>query len=210
MLPPGMAEFSAQSNQKMLPRMAILLVASVLAGMAYNSFTAFGVNFRPVAQVQSSLSATTNQAASPDLKVTAPTKVVPAPANFAVAPEGAGPMPTPKHPIPTLTWAEVKPLLAANKITLVDARSGFFYKAGHIPGAVSVPSFSGYDLGNFADDRPRNEPIVVYCSNEHCPLSFMLAAKLINDFNFADVRIMSGGFDEYQLAEAGARKADAK
>lgn len=188
--------------------MAILLVAAVLAGFTYNSFTAFGVHFRQPAQSQAPVS--TNAAAVSNSTLVLPTVSAPAPTNFTVAPEGAGPMPTPKHPIPTLTWAEVKPLLAANKIILVDARSGFFYKAGHIPGAISVPSFSGYDLGNFANDRPRNEPIVVYCSNAHCPLSFMLAAKLINEFDFADVRIMSGGFDEYQLAEAGAGKADAK
>jgi rhodanese-related sulfurtransferase len=205
MLHSSMAELRAQSNQRMLLPMVILLVGSVLVGFAYNSFTAFGVNFTQVAQVQSS--ATTNQTASSNSPLVAFTNSAPGPTNFAIAPEGAGPMPTPKHPIPVVTWTEVKPLLAANKITLVDARSGFFYKAGHIPGAISVPSGSGYDIGNFASDRPRNDAIVVYCSNAHCPLSFMLAAKLINEFDFADVRIMTGGFDEYQLAEAGAGKA---
>ncbi|MDB6122983.1 MAG: pyridine nucleotide-disulfide oxidoreductase family protein [Pedosphaera sp.] len=119
-------------------------------------------------------------------------------------------MPTPKYRIPAITWAKVKPLLAENKIVLVDARGNYFYKAEHIPGAVSVPSTSGFDMGNFAQDRPKDQPIVVYCSSEHCPLSYILAANLINQFDFSNVKIMTGGFDEYRLQEAQAGKEGAK
>lgn len=182
--------------------MAALLAASTLAGFAYNSFTPLGVRFAQAAEVP------TKQEAA----------VVPEPAiavsitntNFVAMPEGSGPMPTPKYPIPAISWAEMKPLRAQKKITLVDARSRISYDPEHIPGAVCVPSSSNFDMTNFANDRPKDEAIVVYCSSEHCPLSWLVACDLINKFEFTNVKIFPGGFEEYRREVAKAGKDQPK
>lgn len=182
--------------------MAALLAASTLAGFAYNSFTPLGVRFTQSTETSS------KQETPP---VSPPVETVSAAnTNFVAMPEGAGPMPTPKYPIPAINWAKLKPLLAEKKVTLVDARSRLSYGPEHIPGAICLPSGSNFDMTNFAENRPKDEAIVVYCSSEHCPLSWLVACDLINKFEFTNVKIFPGGFEEYRRQEPNAGKEQAK
>jgi len=62
--------------------------------------------------------------------------------------------------------ARIKPeeaadLLKKDKAVLVDVRGVETYKAGHIKGALSIPS---NEIRDRARELPRNKMIVTYCS----------------------------------------------
>jgi len=62
--------------------------------------------------------------------------------------------------------ARIKPeeaadLLKKDKAVLVDVRGAEAYKAGHIKGALSIPS---NEIRDRARELPRNKMIVTYCS----------------------------------------------
>jgi rhodanese-related sulfurtransferase len=199
-----MALPNSKSNAGILVPMIVILVASAVAGFTYNRATPLGVRFDQTVEKAQPVSP------SPVAQVTntPPAKTT----NYVAMPEGAGPMPTPKYPIPALTWKEVRSLLAAQQnFTLVDARAHLSYDAEHIPGAICIPSGSNFDMSNFSEEHTNKaELIVVYCSSEHCPLSWLVANGLINNFGFTNVKIMPGGFDEYRRAETGSRKEQPK
>lgn len=190
----------------MLAPMLLILAASILAGFTYNRTTPLGVRFgqtvektQPVSQPPVPMAQATN---TPPAKTT----------NYVAMPEGAGPMPTPKYPIPAITWKEVRSLLAAQqKLTIIDARGRIAFNAGHIPDAICIPSGNNFDMSNFSEEHTnKSELIVAYCGGQHCPLSWLVAAGLINNFDFSNVKIMPGGFEEYQRAEASAGTAQSK
>jgi 3-mercaptopyruvate sulfurtransferase SseA len=64
--------------------------------------------------------------------------------------------------VPRMTMAEFKKRLAAGDVVVVDVRGLESYKAGHIPGAVSVP----YDkVQEKAQElKTYKKPIVTYCA----------------------------------------------
>ena len=202
--PERMPLLNPKSNPGMLAPMLLILAASALAGFTYNSTTPLGVRFDQTVE-------TAHPANPPSVAQATNTSPVRA-TNYVAMPEGAGPMPTPRYPIPALTWKEVKALQSAQQIcTLVDARAHLTYDAEHIPGAICIPSGSNFDMSNFSEQHTNKaELIVVYCSSEHCPLSWLVATGLINNFGFTNVKIMPGGFDEYRRAETASGKEQPK
>jgi rhodanese-related sulfurtransferase len=56
---------------------------------------------------------------------------------------------------------EVADLLKRDKAVLVDVRGVDTYKAGHIKGALSIPS---NEIRDRARELPRNKMILTYCS----------------------------------------------
>jgi len=57
---------------------------------------------------------------------------------------------------------ELKKLLAANKVLVVDVRSAEAYTAGHIPGAVSAPLL---EIEKHVQElKSAKKPIVTYCA----------------------------------------------
>jgi rhodanese-related sulfurtransferase len=107
-------------------------------------------------------------------------------------------------------WPQVKPLLAAGQIVLVDARPVSTYEAGHIPGAISLPvTGNPEDFSAFRAQHPTSAHIVVYCSSTSCSLSKQLADKLIAEFGYQKVEYMTGGYQEWQQAELGGSAATA-
>jgi rhodanese-related sulfurtransferase len=97
-------------------------------------------------------------------------------------------------------WPEVKPLLLAGKILLIDTRTAADYQARHIPGAISIPvETSDADMQIAMSQYPKNQPITVYCASASCSASRSFAERLIN-FGFTNVRDMAGGFAEYLQA----------
>ncbi len=61
-----------------------------------------------------------------------------------------------------ITWAEFKKLYDAGKAVVIDVRGDESYRAGHIPGAQSIP----YDQieGRATDLKKLKTPIVLYCA----------------------------------------------
>ncbi len=103
-----------------------------------------------------------------------------------------------KTPTP-ISWAQVKPILQAEALVLVDARAKGAYDAGHIPGAVSLPESSPPEaLMAFQKQHGANAHVVIYCSSVSCSLSSKLAHKLAKDYEFTNVQYMTGGYMEWQ------------
>lgn len=104
--------------------------------------------------------------------------------------------------IPTLTWAATKPLVEQRQAVLVDARVTPHFQAGHIPGAVSLPSTStAAEKQAFLAQYPRDTPLIIYCGSSACSMGHDLAENLITQFGYTNVRVMPGGFAEYRQVE---------
>jgi rhodanese-related sulfurtransferase len=191
----------------LLRQMLAILVASVALGWLYNKTSPLGIRApkperggAPAAGTNASsaarpaaASAASANPASPD----APPEAAAASALVPSAPAGAG-----------LRWVEVKPLLEAGAIVLVDARAKTAFEVEHIPGAVSLPSnASPEEFMAFAMKYPQSTAIVVYCGGADCDLSRQLAEKLRTDLGYTNVREMPGGIVEWRVAEAGAASA---
>jgi 3-mercaptopyruvate sulfurtransferase SseA len=60
-----------------------------------------------------------------------------------------------------VTPQELRQLFKKGQAIVVDVRTEEAYKAGHIKGAWLIPAA---DIGNRADELPRNKLIATYCS----------------------------------------------
>ena len=74
------------------------------------------------------------------------------------------------------------------KATLLDVRSPVEYRAGHIPGAISIPLI---ELQMHLNDLPRDQEIVAYCRGPYCVLS-MQAVETLRSKGFNAVRLEEG------------------
>ena len=86
---------------------------------------------------------------------------------------------------------ELRGLLDAGAVTLVEALSREAYDAEHIPGAVNVPSALTPDLATAIAPDP-HRTVVVYCSGPACARSKVTAAEF-ERLGYSDVRIYPGG-----------------
>jgi rhodanese-related sulfurtransferase len=96
-----------------------------------------------------------------------------------------------------------------DKSTLIfDARPSAFFENGHVPGALNLAR------DNFAHDYRRltsvlqsahDKPIIVYCSGGDCHDSRLVANALVS-LGFSNVRVFTGGWDEWSAAGLPAVK----
>ena len=102
----------------------------------------------------------------------------------------------------TIGLARFRQAFAEHDTLILDARAAPFYRLGHVPGALNL------SRENFARDYQRlaatlttakDRPIVVYCSGGSCHDSKMVAGALLS-LGFADVRVFTGGWDEWKDA----------
>jgi len=101
-----------------------------------------------------------------------------------------------------LRWKEVKALLAAGQIVLLDARPKSAYDIEHIPGALSLPANSEpAQFIEFVTQHPPSSAIVVYCGGGTCDLSHELREKLTKEFGYTSVKEMPGGIVEWRVTE---------
>jgi 3-mercaptopyruvate sulfurtransferase SseA len=77
----------------------------------------------------------------------------PAPAAPAAAPAAAA---------DRISLADLKKLMQANKVLVVDVRTPDAYKTSHIPGSISAP-LTEIDK-HFPELKSAKKPIVTYCS----------------------------------------------
>lgn len=156
----------------------------------------------PVTGIQTPSVPVVTQVAVPSAPAPVPV-TIPAtnPPAKAVATTVTTPPPPAPTPIPT-HWKEVKPLLAVSNIVLVDVRPKGAYDAGHIPGAISLPEASTPDeFDAFVKQYPTNTPLICYCSSTSCSVSFRVAKKMMQQYNYSSVKYMTGGYLEYQKEE---------
>jgi rhodanese-related sulfurtransferase len=74
------------------------------------------------------------------------------------------------------------------RAAVLDVRPREEFKAGHIPGAISVPLT---ELKKRLKDLPRNREIVAYCRGPYCVLA-VKAVELLRQKGFRAVRLEDG------------------
>ncbi len=89
----------------------------------------------------------------------------------------------------------------ADKVLLFDARPAFFYKLGHIPGAISLPKndrdarIAQYDA-DIQTALADGKTIVIYCTNLLCPDARTVAIRLADSGYPSST--LTGGWDSYK------------
>lgn len=201
--PPLPPSFSAGTNQ---PRSAQSLVASSPNGSAPPA-----VQTGPTPASRPDVtSVATIRPNDPSAQViwskppTATTNPAPAMTNATNAVAQAAP---PTRYAGATTWAQTKPLVEAGKAVLIDARPKPVYDAGHIPGAVSLPEGSPVEEFTALQKKyPADAHLVVYCSSTSCSVSKRVADKITQEYGFANVSFMTGGYQEWQQAELAQKQ----
>ncbi len=85
---------------------------------------------------------------------------------------------------------------AANgDVVVVDVRPGVEYRAGHVPGSVSIPL---EELEARLDELPENVEIVAYCRGPYCVFAHDAVRRLHRVGRHA--RRLADGWPEWQLA----------
>jgi rhodanese-related sulfurtransferase len=99
-----------------------------------------------------------------------------------------------------ITLAEAEDLWRAGETTFLDARDGDLYREGHVPRARSAPAAEAESLlPVFAQRLAKEAALVVYCEGGDCQSSLILAKRL-HDEGFKDIRVLSGGWEEWRKA----------
>jgi len=94
-------------------------------------------------------------------------------------------------------------LLEEDSVLLVDVRPAFFFRLGHIPGAVSLP-LKNFEAGlkSFRQDLDEaltsGRKVVIYCADEDCPDSLTTARKLAR-MGYS-TSVYRGGWKEWRSA----------
>ncbi|QIF05180.1 rhodanese-like domain-containing protein [Roseimicrobium sp. ORNL1] len=193
---------------ELLKEMAAILVAAVALGVVYNSASPLGIRaptglvVEPIfpADVTPLSALPTTESDSSIQNETIQALVVPD--------ETAGLHAGMKALPAAVAWREVKPLLAAGKIILVDVRDTQAYALGHIPGAVSLPMDQVKDkLGEFVARYPKSTPLVIYCASVRCQSANAQARVLTREHGYVHVREMPGGYAEWRVSEPQAEPA---
>ncbi|MDE9432892.1 ArsR/SmtB family transcription factor [Xenorhabdus bovienii] len=73
-------------------------------------------------------------------------------------------------------------------VLLLDVRSEEDYAAGHIPGAINIPTEA---LVHHLEELPRNQDILAYCGGRYCVLSIQ-AVSLLRSKGFKALRLGDG------------------
>jgi rhodanese-related sulfurtransferase/DNA-binding MarR family transcriptional regulator len=74
-----------------------------------------------------------------------------------------------------VTIAELRSRIRSGSVLLLDVRPEAEYRAGHIPGAVSMPLDQ---LGARMKEIPRRREVVAYCRGPYCVLAYEAVARL--------------------------------
>jgi len=83
---------------------------------------------------------------------------------------------------------ELKERMSTGEVVLLDVRPRPEYRAGHIPGAVSIPL---EELGDHLASLPADRPIVAYCRGPYCMLA-VDAVRALRARGFDAVRLEEG------------------
>jgi rhodanese-related sulfurtransferase len=97
--------------------------------------------------------------------------------------------------VPLVDLTQLRALMAAGGVRLVEALGPDWFADAHLPGAVDLPSDRVDDLAPLLlPDRAA--VLVVYCSDPSCPSSAVTARRL-RALGWTDVRRFAGGKQEW-------------
>ena len=103
------------------------------------------------------------------------------------------------HPdLPTLTVGEVSQMIKERDVACVDARVPADFALGHLPGAVSLPIYSGLvECNTVVNTIPLEYRVIVYCQSEECAWAEVIGADL-SLRGYRRVYIFRGGWNEWE------------
>ena len=109
------------------------------------------------------------------------------------------PLPDTVTPPRDIGLNEFQALVAAGKGIVIDARSPFFYRQGHVPGALNI-SREDFDadyrrLGSRLTNR-KTDLISVYCSGADCQDS-TLVADALRTLGYSRLLVYREGWEEW-------------
>lgn len=109
-----------------------------------------------------------------------------------------------------ITLREAEDLWAAGEVVIFDARGAGPYGEGHVPRARNLPEAeSRQKFPANVLELPLEKVIVVYCEGGDCQSSLLLAKRL-HDEGFQDIRVMTGGWEEWIKAGLPVEAGDAE
>ena len=109
-----------------------------------------------------------------------------------------------------ITIQEAEDLWAAGEAVVFDARAERLFREGHVPRARNLPAAeSGQKLPAEILELGRERTQVVYCEGGDCQSSLLLAKRL-HDEGFKDIRVMTGGWEEWKKAGLPSEAGDAQ
>jgi rhodanese-related sulfurtransferase len=100
-----------------------------------------------------------------------------------------------RHGVEPVSAAKLRQRLARGDVVVLDVRPEPEYRAGHIPGAQSVPLAA---LASLASSLPRRRPIVAYCRGPYCVYADD-AVRLLQGRGL-NARRLDVGFPEWRRA----------
>lgn len=96
--------------------------------------------------------------------------------------------------------ATARKIIEAKTHLVFDARPAADFKAGRLPGAVSLPYDAvGAEFQNVAVLLLGGQPILTYCSGLVCDESFLLT-EFLRQQGHTNVVLYSGGYEEWTRA----------
>jgi len=109
-----------------------------------------------------------------------------------------------------ITLQEAEDLWAAGEAVVFDARPKRLFRESHVPRARNLPATeSNLKIPPDLLELPRERTLVVYCEGGDCQSSLALAKRL-HDEGFKDIRVMTGGWEEWIKAGLPVEKGDAE
>ena len=100
-----------------------------------------------------------------------------------------------KDPVSPMRRDELLERMSTGEVVVLDVRPGPEYRAGHIPGAVSVPL---EELEARLDALPADRDVVAYCRGPYCMLAVDAVARLRE--RGLQARRLEDGFPEWKAA----------
>lgn len=95
-----------------------------------------------------------------------------------------------------ITYDKAVTYLQEGNAIFIDARHGYDFHLGHIPGAINIPLGDLESLQPLIETLPRSETIITYCDGQECNSSELLARALTNE-GFVHVKVFFAGWNEW-------------
>lgn len=138
---------------------------------------------------------------SPRAAVEQPVKSGPAPAE---KPYKKPPRMNQRGKVTSIQLSQVYTMHEAGKVVFFDARPAFFFRLGHLPGAINIPAKGDSDTAIHKREAEieaalaAGKTLVVYCTGPTCPDARTLAHHL-SGFGYP-ASVFGGGWDEWKAA----------
>lgn len=111
--------------------------------------------------------------------------------------------------IKQIDLTEATRLFDRKEAVFIDARPFGDYTAGHIPGALHIPSYRLELSGQKTlSGLPKDTLLVVYCAGLSCQSSMELALKLVRDFGYKNTQAFVGGWKAWEHSDYPTKIGD--